>query len=267
MHVSVFGSSLKGRVIIAKHMMTKTLQYWDTPVQKIQRIECRIQNTLQRSLKLSKRITGSPDYILSLPLIPDQFIRAGNSEMDQQPKHTVDITEAWCKRLTELRRADDSDALTALFKRRLQEGAEGIALLEEDIPVAYTWTAVGMTLPEDGDKTRFSLDRSQVYIYDTFIDPDKRGQQLFPQLMYAVQQKYLKREKHQFIVLIDLMNTPSLRAHMKIGGSVVGTISYRFRRRKMERIIRTEKHAFSVSSAADEIEPAVCDLSHLADET
>jgi len=270
MHFSIFGTSLKGRMITAKHIIMQSLQSWNTPMQQIQRTIRKIQGKLHRRLNFPKRTPGSLDYILKIPLIPEHFISQGISEANLQQIDTADINEEQCneeqcKQLAEVRKADKPDILTALFRKRLHEGVEAIALMENDVPVAYTWTASSMTLAEDADNTRFSLGRSQIYIFDTFIDPEKRGRQLFPLLMYTVQQKYLQRGKHQFIVLIDQMNIPSLRAHMKIGGSIVGTISYRFRRRRVERFIRTKSHVFTLESSVKDSEPAICDLSQILD--
>lgn len=100
------------------------------------------------------------------------------------------------------------------YRSRLAAGQRAFGLKQRDEIIAFCWMDTrGFSFPGEGD----SLRPGEVYIYDIYTIPERRGQGVAP-LLNACYTKSMHDEGfHTFLGVIDSMNHPSINYVRKTG--------------------------------------------------
>jgi len=129
--------------------------------------------------------------------------------------------------LTQCRQMDDVEQGIALFTDRINKGANCYVLFDsEDTLLGYAWVIDTVNLFEDDDRIAVSCCDDQSYIFDTFLHPSSRGKGLYKILISHLQQDEMGKGKRRFYVLVDHNNTVSIKAHQKLGSTILENITY-----------------------------------------
>jgi hypothetical protein len=131
------------------------------------------------------------------------------------------------KDMAECRNMADEDQGIRLFYSRIQKGALWFLLLDPDKKtVGYAWVMTTVNLSEDNDRYRLFCSPTQAYVFDTFIQPEERGKHLYGLLIGRLQQLLQAKGIDEYFVLVDSLNTISLKAHRKLGAIELETYRY-----------------------------------------
>ncbi|AEV30027.1 hypothetical protein SpiGrapes_2251 [Sphaerochaeta pleomorpha str. Grapes] len=168
--------------------------------------------------KLTRRLhvgNGLFDYSQTgLFQVPVQVAEVSVNEFYSVVPGTIENIKAMAK----CRKMEDEAQGEKLFAGRLQKGALCFVLLDvSGNLVGYGWVMTSVNLFEDDERYTLCCSRQQAYIFDTFIQAEERGKQLYRFLISGIQEALQKEGRTEFFVLIDKANTISIRAHRKLG--------------------------------------------------
>lgn len=114
-----------------------------------------------------------------------------------------------------------------LFALRMQKGALCFLLLDSSGKVVgYAWVMTTVNLFEDDERYTLFCSPGQAYIFDTFIQTEERGKQLYRFMIGRIQQALQREGRTESFVLIDKANTVSMRAHRKLGALELESYRY-----------------------------------------
>jgi len=159
----------------------------------------------------------SQTLLMEVPLL---FIES--SEYQVRLARIQDLPE-----LAECRQISNPEKGITLFNKRLNQDAYCYIIQDNsNHMLGYAWVMKTMNLFEDDDRLCITCPINGAYIFDTYLHPDSRGKGLYAILIAGLQHQMSEQGKKSFYVLVDKGNRASIRAHIKLGATILENIRY-----------------------------------------
>jgi len=101
---------------------------------------------------------------------------------------------------------------------RLDKGHLCVILKDGERVAGYTW----VDLDEVNDSAcNYSLGSDEAYLYDAFIAPDYRGQNLAPYMRFECYKHLSQAGRHTLYSISEYFNTPAVRFKQKLHAEIV----------------------------------------------
>ena len=104
----------------------------------------------------------------------------------------------------------------SVFEKNIKDRAIGIAIFDGKNVLAYNWIAFSDYRDDYIYKYEFELDENEVYQFDLFVDPARRGAMVTPQILSALYNYCLSHGKKRILTMVAEDNTPSINLHTKL---------------------------------------------------
>lgn len=176
----------------------------------------RIYRKLNRLNLPQQLLSISCMRLYELPLLP----RSVNPSLRFETIHPDQFNS-----LATCRNMEHPEDGNPIFHRRHQRGSLCVGLFSGDRLVAFAWAKPEKNDWEDEDRYTLSMGAGGAYLFDTFIHPDWRGQNVYAVLLQNLQRRLQEEGIQRFFLLIDLGNERSIRAHKKLGVLPLETIT------------------------------------------
>lgn len=110
-----------------------------------------------------------------------------------------------------------------LFQERLSRG-DRVRIYTGGQARGHVWFRAGCF--EDPDsRVRFALDRSRAWLFDAWVEASGRGSGIYPRMIREVKPALREHGFSRVLLSVEVRNANSVRAHEKVGASIVGSVS------------------------------------------
>lgn len=134
----------------------------------------------------------------------------------------LEIVERDRERLVQAYRANGMSGKPERLQRRYDHGLRCFAIEENERLVAWFWALHGVPRYMDEFAWQFPLEKSQVWLRDAFVVPERRGRRLLLAMMGEAMT--VESTPMEYFSDVSVSNWPSLRAHAALGFTRFATV-------------------------------------------